>query len=293
MGSARGTMTILPVGSDDGTIDRVGGYTWELVINNLFSFSSNQFITFTVSAFIDDTFITIDVTGSFDLYVNHDPTLVLVSHSLPTNKILAFTSYIPITFEWISFFGAVINPSSVTLLVTRNGVLYFSGVLTPDISSVYRYTINPLQHGMQDHFEIAFVAEKDNGVAILRFFVHLDFKIFVTIDLNNPLYTSTNPTINGQVNAMIHVTYPVIYKYYYLDFDRVINKENYVMRRDLGGGTTLIFPLEDPLNLVDPTVAGVDMIAHLPSPSQVDNFTFLRKSADTKSAENLYNAKDG
>jgi hypothetical protein len=278
MGSARGTMTILPVGSDDGTIDRVGGYTWELVINNLFSFSSNQFITFTVSAFIDDTFITIDVTGSFDLYVNHDPTLVLVSHSLPTNKILAFTSYIPITFEWISFFGAVINPSSVTLLVTRNGVLYFSGVLTPDISSVYRYTINPLQHGMQDHFEIAFVAEKDNGVAILRFFVHLDFKIFVTIDLNNPLYTSTNPTINGQVNAMIHVTYPVIYKYYYLDFDRVINKENYVMRRDLGGGTTLIFPLEDPLNLVDPTVAGVDMIAHLPSPSQVDNFTFLIQS---------------
>jgi hypothetical protein len=131
---------------------------------------------------------------------------------------------------------------------------------------------------MQDHFEIAFVAEKDNGVAILRFFVHLDFKIFVTIDLNNPLYTSTNPTINGQVNAMIHVTYPVIYKYYYLDFDRVINKENYVMRRDLGGGTTLIFPLEDPLNLVDPTVAGVDMIAHLPSPSQVDNFTFLIQS---------------
>jgi len=77
------------------------------------------------------------------------------------------------------------------------------------------------------------------------------------------------------VSARIRVTYPVIYKYYYLDFDRVINKENYVMRRDLGGGTTLIFPLEDPLNIADPTVAGVDMIAHLPSPSQADNLTFL------------------
>jgi hypothetical protein len=137
------------------------------------------------------------------------------------------------------------------------------------------FTIDPIDYWMTDDLDVRVVTKIGSMTQIFTFKIDLNFKITIQIDLDAFDYNSTAPVVNKKIDAWVSFTYPVSYGYYYLDFNRVIDKSLYVVQRKVGG-TILNFSLSDPLimpvSVYD--IAGIGMGGNIPVPGQVDRIVF-------------------
>jgi hypothetical protein len=185
--------------------------------------------------------------------------MVVISHTVPVNKVLVINTYSEIKLRWAAYFATGLQADSVSISVIKSKIPYHEGPMVPVAGVFYEYSIFPLQHGMTDEFIITVTMNKGEcTVARYTFTLKLNFAVFITINVNSLSYNSTNPPVNyggstTSIIAWIDITYPVSYHSYYLNFSTAISKEFWEIRRVIGSDLITVNVLDD-----NHYVAGID-----------------------------------
>jgi hypothetical protein len=253
-----------------GSIQHVAGtYNWQITLDNVLDLAAGVVYIDIVSN-INNGYLSIDIPATIEIIVDHAPSTVVTSPVL-TGGAATINGYDPITVKWLAFFGTTIIPDNLQLDVRINGAPTFFGAVAPTFY-YYQYVIDPLDHEDGDVFKFTMVATSgDKATEAYSFTITILFKVSITIDVGDFEYYSSDPPVNGKVDAFVDVEYPASYYLYYVETGTVItDRQKYTLERDVGD-EVIIFR---PLNAGSSTQLVFDMSESIPKVGDVDRIVF-------------------